>query len=460
MNHADERTPNHETNHDACLRTPANENPWYCLATVLGEQPDDDFDLSLAAKNADVWNSWYSGQADPVELQVLFKRRTGGRVHLPDPGRCPDFSNVEFERRVVCSRFHFNRATNFCNVIFHQAAWFQSAQSESEMDFSFSTFVNGADFSGVDFRGLLGPKFCSAKFLQGTDFSASQLTHADFSKATFADYVLFSSVQFHGVPSFAEASFQGGAGFSSTTFHGPASFSGVSIFGLINFEGAAFKKFVQFDCATFHGRAAFDNVRFGGRTVFAAATFQNFVPDFRGATMHEATEWHGAVWPKSPSKEDAQEYVYAYERLKQEMERLKKYEDELHFFRKELRARRSLLSKRSGGWLLDFAYEATSDYGNNVLRPVLWLIALLATGGALIFRSASSCPKPMSVELAVRLSFANIFVFLPDKRELSGLLDLSCLGTSLQIVSAVQALFGSILLFLIGLAVRNRLRMK
>lgn len=59
--------------------------------------------------------------------------------------------------------------------------------------------------------------------------------------------------------------------------------------------------------------------------------------------MHEATEWHGATFPKPPGKKGAQQQVYAYERLKQEMERLKKHEDELTFFRKELRARRGLL---------------------------------------------------------------------------------------------------------------------
>jgi hypothetical protein len=57
-------------------------------------------------------------------------------------------------------------------------------------------------------------------------------------------------------------------------------------------------------------------------TIFTRATFENFVPDFRGATMHEATEWHGPSWPKPPQdKGAAQEQVYAYECLKLEMER-------------------------------------------------------------------------------------------------------------------------------------------
>jgi hypothetical protein len=73
--------------------------------------------------------------------------------------------------------------------------------------------------------------------------------------------------------------------------------------------------------------------------VLAHLRFGDAVPDFRGAKMHEATEWHGVNWPLAPQDEGtAQAQVYAYERLKQEMERLKEHEDEQFFFRKELRA--------------------------------------------------------------------------------------------------------------------------
>jgi hypothetical protein len=68
--------------------------------------------------------------------------------------------------------------------------------------------------------------------------------------------------------------------------------------------------------------------------------------------MHEATEWHGVSWPKpARDKDAAQAQVYAYERLKQEMERLKKHEDEQQFFRRELRARRGPVPPWSGAGL-------------------------------------------------------------------------------------------------------------
>jgi hypothetical protein len=84
--------------------------------------------------------------------------------------------------------------------------------------------------------------------------------------------------------------------------------------------------------------------------------------------MHEATKWHGASWPKpSWNKEEAQNQVYAYERLKQEMEQRKKHEDEQRFFRKELRARRRLLWKSPVEWVLNMA-ENLAALGRSIER--------------------------------------------------------------------------------------------
>jgi hypothetical protein len=67
----------------------------------------------------------------------------------------------------------------------------------------------------------------------------------------------------------------------------------------------------------------------------------------------------------------------------------------------------------------------------------------------------------MPIKLAVKLSFANIFVFLPDKREIMTTAKMvECLSNTTQAVSAAQSLIGVVLLFLVGLAVRNRFRMK
>ncbi len=179
--------------------------------------------------------------------------------------------------------------------------------------------------------------------------------------------------------------------------------------------------------------------------------------------MHEATEWHGVTWPKpSKNKFDAQQQVYRYERLKQEMERLKKHEDEQKVFRMELRARRRLLWASPFEWFLNWVYQWSSDYGNSFVRPLVWLLIVFVAGTALFSRAPLYCGDSMRIPLAARLSIANLLLFLPNKREI--LMDVNtahCLsGAALQVVSTVQSLLGVVLLFLLGLALRNRFRMR
>jgi hypothetical protein len=82
----------------------------------------------------------------------------------------------------------------------------------------------------------------------------------------------------------------------------------------------------------------------------------------------------------------------------------------------QLRARRGLMQVLSGGWLLNVQWS--SGYGNSIHLPVLWLIGVVAAGVATFTHAPLCAGQPMALKLAARLSFANIFVFLPDKREL------------------------------------------
>ena len=67
----------------------------------------------------------------------------------------------------------------------------------------------------------------------------------------------------------------------------------------------------------------------------------------------------------------------------------------------------------------------------------------------------------MPFKLAARFSFANIFIFLDDKRELMAMPDMAaCLSNTTAAVSAAQSVSGVILLFLLVLALRNRFRMR
>jgi hypothetical protein len=60
-----------------------------------------------------------------------------------------------------------------------------------------------------------------------------------------------------------------------------------------------------------------------------------------------------------------------------------------------------------------------------------------------------------------KAKLCQLFVFLPDNREImSNPKMVECMSNTTQAVSAVQSLASVVLLFLIGLALRNRFRMK
>jgi hypothetical protein len=421
---------------------PANDNPWYCLATLYGEQPAQGHrDYDLVVRNRTAWNRWMavnlteeervvlmnSGfatrelapltSAEKAELSATFASRIGREKETaPEPEDTVDFTSTYFDRDVIFEGFLFVGIADFTFAAFSGEANFHSAR-----------FARRAGFNAVNFSGYAD--FESTNFLAYTCFnSATFSSDADFEMAKFSTYAEFN-----------EARFFGRAGFKSTKFNSE-----------IDFKSATFSKVVDFI-----------NAEFTANTIFANGKFETYVPDFRGAKMHEATEWHGVRWPTAPRGRDAaQLQVYAYERLKQEMERLKKHDDEQSFFRKELRARRGLVSPWSAAWLLNYTYEISSGYGQSMLRPTLWLLAVFVVGVAVFAGSPVFEGMPMTVPRAASLSFVNIFSFLPIKREIMTADMVAGLSSAAQIVGVVQSLLGLVLLFLLGLAMRSRYRMR
>ena len=51
--------------------TPANDNPWYWLATLYGEQTGDLIDKDLDAKNRIAWNRWVAEVLSDEQLATL-----------------------------------------------------------------------------------------------------------------------------------------------------------------------------------------------------------------------------------------------------------------------------------------------------------------------------------------------------------------------------------------------------
>ena len=73
-------------------KTPAEQNPWYVLATIAGEQRSKGIDFNLARKNRAYWNAW-AGQHLSAEDKAEIKIPRGGPLFKDTP----EWSEVEAE---------------------------------------------------------------------------------------------------------------------------------------------------------------------------------------------------------------------------------------------------------------------------------------------------------------------------------------------------------------------------
>jgi uncharacterized protein YjbI with pentapeptide repeats len=259
-----------------------------------------------------------------------------------------------------------------------------------ECDFSSSIFSHPSSFKGATFSELSlyrGTRFSSLASFDGTIFS-----NASFDRATFSYITSFANATFSGLASFASAVFSGPASFARTTFSSDVDFEGVIFSDWADFTGATFSNVAIFKGATFTDIATFAgaifqsipwfvNAEMKGQTSFEAATFSSKPPRFFNAKLHEGTVWRRAKWPTPMSTDEAGDFVDAYERLKLEMDRLKKHEDELDFFALELKSRRVLSGVFSG--LPIALYGLLCNYGRSYFRPLVGLLVTVAVGAVL-----------------------------------------------------------------------------
>jgi uncharacterized protein YjbI with pentapeptide repeats len=441
---------------------PANENPWYCLATLYGEQPPDRFDQSLARNNQQAWQRWVGGLMPENELRNLFFARTKQSELPPQRTETIDLTFTLFDRPVSFQSFNFQSKVDFSRSKFCCDANFSDTQFYHYSDFQSVRFVRDANFDRTYFHGSIAD-LGYTEFTGKAHFRNAHLTNANFTAATFRSDAHFERATFNDKANFIRVVFSGFAVFDAAVFNGLADFDQATL-EWTSFRAVTFVGGVQFRDATFPDLIYFINAKFGGETNFVRARFDGGVPDFRGATMHEATAWHDVIWPGPPGKNgDAQDQVYAYERLKQEMERLKKHEDEQNFFRRELRARRGLAPILSGTWLLNFAYQVSSDYGGSVGRPICFLAAVFAIG-VYVFGGTPltlAAVHPETIPHAAAVSFANILPLVPITHDIASAAHSGVAMSRMEkVVSILQTLVSLPLLFLLGLALRNRFRMK
>jgi hypothetical protein len=414
--------------------TPANQNPWYVLMTLYGEQDGDEINWELAEKNRKAWNAWV-GQALSEE-----EKKAAAVTTEVDVAELSTWS--ERESAITSC---FNLAWVERNPETQLPLLPNPAQ---EVSFYRNLFSKSCDFSRFVFPRI---KACHCTFQSELVFARGRFTgRADFSGSIFSGSVFFPGANFQSDSSFNDVRFN-----SSLSMDG-AQFLGHSYFARAEFRPAKTDQFCRY---------SFRSCEFSKPASFWKAVFASHYPDLAGHGLHERTEFTTekggwprvqghAVWsveyhfPQQPV-EDARASCAVIRHLltKQGLP-----EDAHFFFRREMH-----YAGRSGPCLARMPYllyGAVSDYGYSILRPLIGLaLVLFAMTWALWGQTLPDCPPAWQHALSNLLNFLGYLrLYYPGCAE--------SLSPQLKAWSGAQTFASYLLLFFLGLGLRQRFRLR
>ncbi len=435
------------------------------------------------------------------------------------------FGDAGFARATFDDRAYFEGATftgtaSFASAAFTGPAWFASATFAGNASFESATFTGDAWFDTAAFSGDArfksatfsgSARFESAIFTGSASFDSATFTgDASFVSATFSDIASFVSATFSGGASFSSASFTGIAWFKSTTFTGEARFVSATFTGNASFLSATFTGDASFLSATFTGDALFIRATFSGIALFLHATFQNSTSfeqaEFQkgasfagvkadrafymtGATFEEVPAFNPADFKQSPDL-DAVDFplpgfwrrgeaglIPHYRAIRRMAIQGADYEREQMAFKGETRSKRGTEHKpwHTAFWF-GIAYDALSDYGRSIARPLaIWVASALAfaaiyawNAGVAVSGWGSACADDGASKAlkALTLSAANALPLIGSSRsEVAREFYTECLALPhapawSPILQIGQTLWSAVLLFLFLLALRNQFKIK
>jgi uncharacterized protein YjbI with pentapeptide repeats len=434
--------------------------------------PDD---IKRAEAGPRVWNAWaLEHRRDGTSHDVDFSGATLTVASFDDfifPGAA-DFSGASFQRRVGFKRAKFAGVANFTRATFEGGAIFTSAQFHGDAFFLGAKFCARACLDRMRFRkdaSLNNTEFRQSAYLAHTVFDS----YANFRCAVFQSRLVLTNATFKGETRFDRASINDGFFNSiSVTHH------------ILTFRKATFSKVPDFRASQF---LAPPNME-GADVHYHVANFTNESRPLRA--IYRLGERAGRA-------EDAAKF----RRLKELSNSAKDHERELDFFAKELKAKRFYETRGFFPIVLSMAYQFLADFGKSIERPAFWLgLLTIFAGGILSFRyspidanAASGVLLLLVASLLFRLdggkdpwaswmmllgAISFLWMCAPAALMLSLSNSVPFVGgkwvTSCEPIAAIrngcnfrgwpivlaglQSAFSLLLLFLIGLGLRNRFR--
>jgi hypothetical protein len=449
---------------------PAEKNPFYVLATVFGEAEHGVFGWRIApeidVKNRRAWNGLACaglndderrtlahklkldvGDLMPLsaeekgEISTLFQTRMDTDRKLPDASEFISMSRTVFLKTLTFEKRYFPTIVFFNSCHFAETVNFTSSVFGSKAYFTFGHFEGTAKFFSNYFEG--DADFKSTRFQSSVDFGSSYFTHK--------------------------------ANFVSCHFIGPAKFIASRFAGYAKFEFSRFASRARFEASYFANYSNFCSIVTSGETSFEHAKFKTNVPKFHAATLYRDTVFPTAEpaslnYPEiMPTGKElvgdvpymsATEQKRAYNTLRYFMNQNLEIDQELFFHRREM-ACKEVTEDAFVGWLIWF-YGRLSAYGSSIARPLIGLVMIWFVGALLLQFHFTSDPK-LSIMgdfwSAMGISFSNTFGIFGLGGTLLSKFNADTVGW-IKGVSGFQTVFGFIFLFLLGLGIRSRFRLR
>jgi hypothetical protein len=422
---------------------PAEENPWYVLATICDKQDENDKGIIVdgrAIENCEVWNSWAWARLQENGDKGVLKIKTLGLIFGPKWEDIRERVEERLKKRLNYDNFRFlsghqinldstifTKKVKFTNFIFPFMATFKDSLIFSEVVFDNSIFYKSAFFDGVKFNNT----------------------------TSFVHTVFFGLTHFNG-----QVDFMKNNTFAHSVFYYHVSFSG----------------------AIFRKRSNFRNCEFKKTCDFTASIFAEEYPWLEGTYFNQnfITTAHKYNWPNHNNyKQPLQEAKASCEILRAKMEAQGLHEQAHFFFRREMQFASKIVStiKRLPYQL----FGLFSDYGHSLKRPAwalgfLWFLPALIYAFWLICLGCVDCNGSLqncvaqqgacqssalqSVLTGSGLSLSNILQFTGLQRAYFGYSYISCLPSWMKFLGGLQTLLAIPLLFLLLLGLRNRFRLK
>lgn len=384
----------------------------------------------------------------------------------------------------------FLNDVNFDNATFDGISFFNHAVFKAKTSFYKTTFIADAHFCETIWE--LNSHFHDATFRGSASFDDSKINNGiNFSRTVFSGSFRLDRCNIEGTADFNSVVFKKNSSFDNTTFSILGSFENTTFHQRANFYSSSFKKESYFARAHFNGSAEFSCMNAGKYCSFAGAKFCS-PPELDHATFSDPPDLSGisvelpalklnkcGTTIKSILKvvgyTDDKDAAARFRKLKELAIAKHDRERELYFFSLELKADRFQFGRPSAGIFatiissfIGIFYEVLSNFGRSIMLPITWMFFVYWYFRFLLYKPylqdinlVETCNSDTQGVLLTSFTLSKLFPFvtLPTKLEAS-IIDCvfgGVINIPIFLIYA-QTIISVILLFLMGLGIRNRFK--